>query len=626
MTAIPTETEAPDVSHAAADPSSLTGWPSRAINQAGWALVALGILVRGIVTVSGSFYWDDFILQGRAARLDLNGDFLIRSHDGHLMPAAAAVSWLTERVAPLDFWLPVVELLAMQAACAVFGWLLVRRIFGIRTLSLVPLLLLLFSPLTLPSSVWWTAGLNALPMQLGMLGVTWGAWLLCREGRERAGRWWILGSIVVALLFFEKSLLLGLWTALAIWVLSEDGRPRAWLGAQWRRRRWFWAGLAALAVAYTVAYLAVSDRAPQTPQQIGQTVSAFRIAVFEAILPSMLGGPGGWQPIGWGAAFARPSALLILVSLVVVSTLVVYGCRTVTRARRGWIAAATYIGAVIALMAATRLAAADAAGLMAGLRYLADAMVPLTLAVGLSLMPVAGDPESARMLGVRRWLAAHPRALIGGPAATVIVTAILTMASISGFWAIWSSIAAEPWLANARATMSGSASGGVILDQAAPEFVLGGLAHPYNDISWTLAPLPQQPGFGQVTYNPRFLQESGELVPGRIAGVDAEPGPVSGCGWRLRAGRNVIPLKSDVFEWEHRLEVVYRASAPASATVALGVGRPTPVTFGSGDGRFVARVEGGGRSFTIDDVPAGADICVNRGSVGTWYQIGPPAG
>ncbi|MDQ1248213.1 MAG: hypothetical protein QG597_2585 [Actinomycetota bacterium] len=626
MTAVPTETDAPDTHRPSAGSDSLTGWPSKAINQAAWALVGLGIVVRGLITISGSFYWDDFILQGRAARLNLDGDFLIRSHDGHLMPAAAAVSWLTERVAPLEFWLPALELLALQAACAVFGWLLIRRIFGIRTLSLVPLLLLLFSPLTLPSSVWWTAGLNALPMQLGMLGVTWGAWLLCRQQRERAGRWWILGSIVVALLFFEKSLLLGLWAALAVWVFSADGRPWAWLREQWRRRRWFWTGLAALAIVYVGAYLTVSDRAPQAPQQFGQTVSAFRIALFEAILPSMLGGPGGWQPIGWGAAFARPSALLILISLVAVSTLVVFGWRTATRARRGWTAAAVYIGVVISLMASTRLAAADAAGLMAGLRYLADAIVPLTLAVGLSLMPVAGDPESARMLGVRRWLASRPRVLIGGPAAAVIVAAILTMASISGFWAIWSSIAAEPWLANARETMSGSAEDGVILDQAAPEFVLGGLAHPYNDISWTLAPLPRQPGFGQVTDNPRFLQESGALVPGRIAGVDAEPGPASGCGWRLRQGRNVVPLASDVFEWEHRLEVVYRASAPTAATVALGTGRPTPVTFGSGDGRFVARVEGGGRSFTIDDVPAGAGICVSRGSVGTWYQIGPPAG
>jgi hypothetical protein len=583
----------------------------------------LGILVRGIITVSGSFYWDDFILQGRAARLNLDGDFLIRSHDGHLMPAAAAVSWLTERAAPLEFWLPALELLALQAACAVFGWLLIRRVFGIRTLSLVPLLLLLFSPLTLPSSVWWTAGLNALPMQLGMLGVTWGAWLLCREQRERAGRWWIFGSIVVALLFFEKSLLLGLWAALVVWVFSVDGRPGTWLREQWQCRRWFWLGLAALAAVYAGAYLSVSDRAPQAPQQFGQTVSAFRIALFEAILPSMLGGPAGWQPIGWGAAFARPNVLLVLISLLVVSTLVVFGWRTVHRARRSWIAASIYVGAVIALMASTRLAAADAAGLMAGLRYLADAMVPLTLAVGLSLMPLAGDAESARMLVVRRWLAARPRVLIGGPAAAVVVTAVLTMASISGFWAIWSSIAAEPWLANARETMSSSAEDGVILDQAVPEFVLGGLAHPYNDISWTLAPLPQRPGFGQVTNNPRFLQESGELVPGRIAGVDAEPGPAGECGWRLRPGQNVIPLESDVFEWEHRLEIVYRASAPTTATVALGAGRATPVTFGSGDGRFVARVEGGGRTFTIDEVPAGADVCVSRGSVGTWYQIGP---
>ena len=66
------------------------------------------------------------------------------------------------------------------------------------------------------------------------------------------------------------------------------------------------------------------------------------------------------------------------------------------------------------------------------------------------------------------------------------------------------------------------------------------------------------------------------------------------------------------------MEVDYLAAEPTTASLALGAGVGTPIEFTAGPGRVVARVEGGGRTVTIDGVPQGVGICVARVAVGGW--------
>lgn len=159
---------------------------ARQVQVTAWCLIGLSIVMRGVVIVSGGFYWDDFILQGRAARLPLDGNFLTYNHDGHSMPAAMAVSWFTERLAPLEFWLPALEMLLGQAALGVAGWWLLQRVFSARPLVLVPFAYFLFTGLTLPGNSWWAAALNALPLQLAMVLATAGLFGYL-QGRRRWG-------------------------------------------------------------------------------------------------------------------------------------------------------------------------------------------------------------------------------------------------------------------------------------------------------------------------------------------------------------------------------------------------------------------------------------------------------
>ena len=181
---------------------------ARQVQVTAWCMVGLSIVMRGVIIFSGGFYWDDFILQGQAARLPLDIDFVTYSHDGHLMPAAMVLSWATERLAPLEFWLPALEMLLGQLALGVAGWWLLRRVFSARPLVLVPLAYFLFTGLTLPGNTWWASALNAIPLQVAMVVATAGLYGYLHGRRPWRQATLVVGSVVVGLAFFEKSVVM----------------------------------------------------------------------------------------------------------------------------------------------------------------------------------------------------------------------------------------------------------------------------------------------------------------------------------------------------------------------------------------------------------------------------------
>ena len=56
--------------------------------------------------------------RGFAAGLRL----LFWDHDGHIMPGGMAVAWVTERLSPLGFGLPILEMIAFQALAMWLVW------------------------------------------------------------------------------------------------------------------------------------------------------------------------------------------------------------------------------------------------------------------------------------------------------------------------------------------------------------------------------------------------------------------------------------------------------------------------------------------------------------------------
>ena len=223
-------------------------------------VLVVALMVRAWVAVSGNFYWDDLILVGRAGNFPLfSNDLLLYDHDGHFMPAAFVLAKAVTAIAPYDWTPAVVTLVLLQALAALAVFRLLRLLIGYRPILLAPLIFYLFSPLTLPSYSWWAAGLNSLPLQIGLAWVAGDAILLCRTGKRRYA---VSGFavFVIALLFFEKSVLVpfvAFGVVAAMYHVDAQANPlrRAWRGA---KLLWLWS--AGVTACWLVVYLVVVDQ------------------------------------------------------------------------------------------------------------------------------------------------------------------------------------------------------------------------------------------------------------------------------------------------------------------------------------------------------------------------------
>lgn len=596
--------------------TALTSATVRRVDRWALAVIIGAIVLRAAVIAAGSFYWDDFVLQGRAARLPLNVDFLFYSHDGHIMPAAMGVAWVTERVAPLNYIAPVATLIVLQAAVAVLTWRLFRRLFGPRPLALVFAGALIVCTATLPSAAWWAAGLNSMPLQLGMLGIAFGVVDIVLADRAKRGIALVVGSFIVATLFFEKALLLPLVVLGLLWVLgSTPGLRGVWQAIRGNVPLVVLGGLVWIALA--AVYVTNSDRGLLWPQDWGPVIDTFRTGLTDAIVPSMAAGPLAWEPAGYASAYATPPWWFRTIALELFIALVALGCVCYSRARRAWLVAALYAFSAAALYAFGRVPGGGVPSGIASMRYIADAMLLLFLAAAFSLMPLRNEPDSPRMRAVRAWLADHPRSFRGGTAVILGGWIFLTILSTGTFAQIWANNPARGWLQEARTTMAAGAKDGPVLNQQVPPFVLYGLATPYNQIDWLLAPLPEKPEISGQTNNLRILNERGALTPATIDGPDALPGPKPACGWPVAGPSSTVVFGANVFAWEWTLELDYTAAAATSTTLTFGPeGKPVPVNFEQGSGTVFVRLEGGGTTLTFGPTPESAGVCVRAARVG----------
>ena len=597
----------------------ILGWSARAVGRIAAAVVICGLALRTLATASGSLYWDDFLLQARASKLPLDYDFLFWDHDGHIMPGGMAVAWVTERISPLGFGLPIIEMIAFQALAMWLVWKLLKVIFGPRPLALALLTLYCISPLTLPGNVWWAASLNAIPLQLAMIAVVWGTWLLTRTDRRVKGQLLIVGGIIFGVLFFEKTLLLIPLTAGLVWMFG-DGGVKATIAAQWRTAKWMWLMLVLLICGGFVAYTQVSARGLEMPADWSPVADSFRVAFDSSTITAVLGGPLNWTDTPY--PFADPPGWWVAVSLEALAVLVIGGILMYRRASRAWLVALAYTLATVALYAFSRVARDHGTSIAIGaMRYTADALLPMLLAIGMSVMPLRGERESRRAVAVRTWLAQRKRGTIGWSIILANLVIIASVVSTLHFMAGWMKNPAGPYLANARKTMSEASKDQPIFNQDVPPDVLWGLAHPYNQIEWFFGPLTDKPPIGRSTTDPRFLNTAGELVPGVVNGVEAVPGTApGGCGNKLKPGRNVLTLTGSPFKWDYVVGLNYLVGQDVDVMVSLGDGPPVPMKLAEGLGQSAAVVTGGGDQLVIDNVPDNVGICIGRAAVGTFVE------
>ncbi len=581
---------------------------------AAFCLIAFQLIVRGAVLAHSYFYWDDLILTGRAGSYSLwSAELLLHDHDGHFMPLAFAVSWLVTASAPLNWTAAAAVSLLLQVAAAGAVLRLLLVLLGRRPALLIPLAFYLFGPLTLPAFAWWSAALNALPLQFALAWGAADAVLLDRTGRRRYA---ISGVVVaaVALLFFEKAVVVP-FVAFAVVVLRRyvDGRGFAF-GAVLRRGRALWAGAATVLLAWGLVYFAVvglsagdagsADMAQMLPR-----------AAWAGVVTALLGGPWGWErwipSAPW--AVAPDWAAWVAVGLLAVAVIATIRARPL--AWPVWVAAVVYLPAVQIPVALMRAGPNTVDELMMSLRYLADAAVVLTIAGALLLR--AFTRRRQRTAGPNR---DRSRARWRGPipaTAVVVVFAASSLWSTYTFTRSWSEGSTESYVTTAKQEFA-EWDGIPLLEQEVPWNVLNPTAYPQNEASRVLSPIAPPGAFADATEHLRMITDTGEFADARVwwnRGV--VPGPVPGCGYRIDDRLPVrVPLDGPMIAHEWTAQLNYFADRDATITVGFEAGKKVEVPVRAGMHTVYARIVGQGAALLVQSRTPGSALCLGTGPVG----------
>ncbi|WP_194290050.1 hypothetical protein [Nocardia macrotermitis] len=470
----------------------------------------------------------------------------------------------------------------------------------IRWVVLIPLVFYLFCPLTLPAFAWWSAALNALPLQIALAWVVADAVLLVRTGRVRYA---VSGCVVLvgALLFFEKSVIVPFVAFVAaVLIRYVDGRGRA-IRTVARRGAELWIGSAVVVMCWGAIYLTVVHVSAVRSTPAGVR-ALLHHAISRGVVPALVGGPWGWERWVPSTPWAVPPAWAVAVAWVVVGAVVVYSLRTRRRVWPVWVAVVVYVLAAQLPVALVRGGPNTTDELTQSLRYLADLAVPLTAAGAVLLR--------ARRRADRREL--RPPLVVGLVAAFVVSS----MWSTITFSRSWSVNPTRVYLTTVKSELA--AGGPPLLEQEVPWNVLNPLAYPLNRISVALSPLAPPSMFAHATPRLRMITDDGRIVDAAVwwnRGV--RKGPVRGCGYPISGAQPIpIPLDGPMIDNAWTAQINYLASADGRISVALEHGETIVAPVRAGLHTVYVRVIGGGGLLRIGTPTPGLHLCLGAGPVG----------
>jgi hypothetical protein len=464
-------------------------------------LIAVQLVVRGVLAFRGYFYWDDFILVGRAGTHGLlTPSFLLDDHDGHVMPAAFLVSGAITRLAPLNWIGPAVSLVVLQLLASLALLRALYVILGWRPALLVPLTFALFTPLGVPAFAWWAAALNSLPMLAALAWVCADAILLVRTGNQRyavAGALAYLGG----LLFFEKAAVIPFVAFAVTAALCHVRGDRAPLAKAWRDGVRLWTPSLALTAGWIAVYLAVVNQR-RWSSDLAMTWDLLRRSITHGIVPGLVGGPWQWGRWAPASPWATPPTSVMVLGWLALAAMLTLSLLRKQRITPVWVTAAGYVVACqvpIYLMRSSRFTALE---LAQTLRYLPD------LAVVLALLGAVGCCAPTRASS-RRLDAAAPRMAIATAVAAAFVAS--SCYSTATFLTSWRDNPAQPYLQNARRDLAAAhaTSSAPLLDQEVDPLVLGRVAWPENLASHLFALVHDRPEFTSTTTQLRTLDAQG---------------------------------------------------------------------------------------------------------------------
>jgi hypothetical protein len=584
-------------------------------------LTAVGLIVAQLgwkAYLLSRFYFrqDDFLLLDRALSHGLSLNYLFSFSGGHLRPGGLVVFWLVTRLSPYDWLLASVLTVAALAVAGVLMLRLLLALFGARPAILIPLVIFLFTPLTLAGLSFWTTVTDWLPLQLTMLAA------ICSHVRYvRSGR---VGHAVAAAAWLGAGLLFDVQGALVPLLLfaltSAYLVPGRWPAGVSRALRSFWRGwtiYGALTVAYVVLFLIrlqTSSQQPISPRNVSSVLSLAAAMLRLGFVPAALGGPWRWFVSGGDYGVAAETPVLTQVTWVLAVLIVGASLWYRRHALRSWLILAGWLLlADFAPVAIARLTELPASLLGADTYYLADSAPVLAVCVGLAFGPVLGeqDPYRARRPRLRSVpMAAGAWALTGAFLAGSVLSGVTYLASTS-------SARTRSYIGTARSALARARPGTVILSAPVPWYVMfGGFRGPVTQTSRVLGPLaPARAGVRFVTVphgagaNLMMFDSRGRLRPALDAGASSvRPARGETC-WPARSTATRIPLSAPVFRYSWIIRLSY--SGPAT-TLRLQLGKAvTDVVLPAGQHQQYIPVTGEGSDILVRSLSGEPAACIS---------------
>jgi hypothetical protein len=586
------------------------------------ALILVQLAWRPQIAARGFLSFDDFTMASKAAGSHLTVGFLTTLFNNHMMPGGLLASWLLTHAFGLVYWPHVVLMTAGQALVSVAFYRLLRQVLRPGWGLLVPLALFLFCPLTLEVTSWWAVAVNLLPMQLALI-LAVGAQV--KYVRTRHPRHLVtLGlSLVLGLLFFEKSLLIAPLLFLLTACLYVDGGPVRSVLRTAVRYWQSWAVLFGVAGAYLALYLTRAQSSLYRPSSVGEVLTFLRQMLFSTLIPGLFGGPWRWAAAGDGAPDTAPGdigrwlALGALVALIAGTSLVRRG------ALRVWVVPAGYVAMVAAMLASTRLGRvfSPVAGLAP--RYVADALLVAVLCVGIALVGLRDTTDRAPVASHAAWPAGFPAALRTPTAAATAFLVLLGGYLLGAAWSsarfgdLWSVKQGRDFLHTAQADLAALPPGAQFLDLAVPERVQTSLAYPYNLGSQFFLPARHRPTFVTESDDPWIFDDKGHARHAKVAGVAIKPSNETACGYVVRAGEpRQIPLTQRLWEWPRVVRMVYLSSGESETRVRIGTDDYAWFQVHKGVYTIFFLVEALGDTIEMTVQDPSVTVCTNEISVG----------
>ncbi|PZG05543.1 hypothetical protein C1J01_43310 [Nonomuraea aridisoli] len=543
------------------------------------------------------FRQDDFMFIARGLENGLTWDYLMRIDFGHLMPGAFAIHWAMGRLGVHNDLLAHALTMGLQAAAGLALLRLLWVLFGPRPAILVPLGFALVTPMTIPGLSWWAVVVETLPFQIALPMALASHVLYARTGRLRhvlaAAGWAVFGMV-----FFVKAPFI----LVLAFVLTAG-----WLGGVARLRR-AWLLYLGVLVPYAIVFfqrlftsvqLTNETFEPRLPSPEVAAQSMWTL-LSGSLVPTALGGPWRWQPIGDDYALAATPAPLMWAALAVAAVAVTV---SVLWRRRAWLAWLTLLGyflladVVPIMLGRVEVLGPDLSGFE--LRYVSSTAVVVALVIGLAFIPVRGEGRPWRRPPSRwRW-------------AWVPLAAVVTAGSL---WSV-AAYADRPlgrnvksYVRTAEQALAQVPAGSTVLDTYVPDKVAFPLfLYDYALHSRVVGPAAPHPIAwtrrlsGPVT-DPLVFDASGRLRPARIDGVTI-PAPAGGDCTPVGPDEVRFRLPAPVRDAEHTVQISYLNGAPTTLSARLGAaearavaGRNLGVTFttltGGGDELVLRTLDG----------------------------------